>query len=393
MIEVINNMEKLNITQIRELLQTHNYLADKNVLPSEIKTGRTYKFMCMHGHLFESTVSNVFQSGKFSCPICSGRRVLKGFNDLWTTHPNIAMRLKHKEDGYKYSAGSNVKLSWVCPDCGHEKIATPNKMSAQTYFCDVCGHDASYPEKFVSNLLRQFGIHFEREQIFEWSNGKRYDFYLPQYDCIIETHGKQHYTNSDFSYLGGKTYIEEQYNDSDKLFYAKEYGKIENYIVLDCRKSEMRWIKHSLLESGLLDILCIIPDTVDWDECHTFAMSNLTKEICQMYENGVGIHALCEEFNLCRNSIITKLKQGSQIGWCSYNPKHVIEQTRQENGKRIVDTMSKPVIQIDKSDKIIAEFPSIQDAQRTLSIYHIWDCIVGKRQSAGGCKWRYKYDN
>ena len=96
---------------------------------------------------------------------------------------------------------------------------------------------------------------------------------------------------------------------------------------------------------------------------------------------------------MCRNSIITKLKQGSQIGWCSYDPECVIEQARQDNGKRIVETMSKPVIQIDKGNNVVAEFPSIQEAQRALSISHIWDCIVGRRRSAGGYKWRYKYDD
>lgn len=384
---------KISIDQIRQLLKENNYLVDKNMDVSEIKTGKKYEFICKYGHKFESLLSNAFGTGKFGCPICSGRRVLKGFNDLWTTHPDVASRLKDKEDGYKYSAGSNVKLSWICPDCGHEKITTPNKMSVQKCFCAICGHDTSYPEKFISNLLDQFGIHFEREKIFEWSNGKRYDFYLPMYNCIIETHGKQHYTNSDFSYLNGKTYIEEQYNDSDKMFYAKEYGKIVHYIILDCRKSETHWIKHSVLESSLLEILQIIPETIDWDECHKFAISNLTKLICQMYEDNTSVNELCEEFNLCHNSIISKLKQGAQIGWCSYNPKQVIEQARRENGKRIVETMSKPIIQMDKNGNIISEFPSIQGAQRILSISHIWDCIVGRRQSAGGYKWRYKYDN
>ena len=196
-----------------------------------------------------------------------------------------------------------------------------------------------------------------------------------------------------FAYLSGKTYIEEQRNDSDKMFYAKEFGKIARYIVLDCRKSETRWIKHSILESSLLEILQIIPDTIDWNECHEFAVSNLTKLICQMYANNTSVNELCEKFNLCHNSIITKLKQGSQIGWCSYNPKSVIEQTRQENGKRIIATMSKSVVQIDKDDNVVAEFPSIQEAQRALAISHIWDCIVGRRQSASGYKWRYKYED
>lgn len=381
---------KLNIKQIRELLKEQNYLTDKSINISEIKTGKKYQFTCEKGHTFESLLSNVFQSGKFGCPICSGRRVLKGFNDLWTTHPEIAKMLKNKEDGYKYTSGSNVKLSWICPDCGNERIATPNKVVIQKHLCNICNHDISYPEKFISNLLNQFCIYFEKEKIFDWSENKRYDFYIPTYNCIIETHGKQHYINGDFSYLSSRTYLEEQYNDYNKKFLAKESKEILNYIVIDCRKSEMNWIKHSVLESGLLEILQIIPETVDWDECNEFALSNLTKLICETYEKGESINSLCKIFNLSYNSIKTKLKQGSKIGWCTYNPETAIKKAHKENGIRIIKTMSKPIIQMDMKCNDIREFDSIQEAQRELNISHIWDCIVGRRNSAGGYKWRYK---
>lgn len=52
--------------------------------------------------------------------------------------------------------------------------------------------------------------------------------------------------------------------------------------------------------------------------------------------------------------------------------------------------MSKPVIQMTMEDKEIKEFPSIQEAQRQLKTYHIGDCVLGKRNSSGGYKWRYK---
>ena len=319
--------------------------------------------------------------------------MLTGFNDLWTTHPEIAAMLKNKDDGYKYNAGSNVKLSWICPDCGNERILSPNKMVINKSNCSVCNNDISYPEKFVTSLLNQAGMHFEREKIFDWSNNKRYDFYIPTHNCIIETHGKQHYSNSDFSYLGGRTCSEEQYNDDLKMSYAKEYGKITNYVVLNCKKSEMKWIKHSVLESGLLETLLIAPETIDWDECDKFASDNLTKLICEAYDNGEDIKSLCKTFNLSHNSIISKLKHGGQFGWCSYNPQDAIKNANKENGKRVIETMSKPVVQLDTENKIIKEFPSIQEAQRELSISHIWDCITGRRNSAGGYKWRYKNES
>ena len=382
---------KLKIKQIREILKEHNYLTDKEIDISEIKTGKKYSFTCEIGHNFESLLSDVFQSGKFSCPICSGRRVLKGYNDLWTTHPEIACRLKNQEDGYKYSAGSNMKLWWICPDCGNETYMSPNKVTTRKCLCNVCNSDTSYPEKIISNLLNQCCVNFEKEKIFDWSEGKRYDFYIPSYNCIIETNGKQHYTSGDFSYLGGKTFIEEQYNDYYKKFIATEYGKISNYIILDCRKSDISWIKHSIIENGLFDILYIIPDTIDWEECDRFAISNIVKLISDEYENGItNIKDLCKIFHLSRNSIREKLKQGSRLGWCSYDPQNAIKKEREENGKRVVETMSKPVIQMDVNNNDIKEFPSIQQAQRELSISHIWDCIIGKRKTAGGYKWRYK---
>jgi hypothetical protein len=148
-----------------------------------------------------------------------------------------------------------------------------------------------------------------------------------------------------------------------------------------------------VLESGLLEVLQIIPETIDWDECNEFAISNLVKMICQEYEKHMNIDKICKEFNLSRNSVIAKLKQGSQIGWCAYNPQNAIKRARKENGKRIIETMSKPVLQMEMNGNVIAEFPSIQEAQRVLSISHIWDCIVGKRKTAGGYKWRYKYED
>lgn len=61
--------------------------------------------------------------------------------------------------------------------------------------------------------------------------------------------------------------------------------------------------------------------------------------------------------------------------------------------KRVVEKMSKPVLQIDKTkNEIIAEFPSIIEVERDLGINssHISKCCLGKRNTAGGFKWKYK---
>ena len=53
-----------------------------------------------------------------SCPCCNGRHLLIGHTDLWTTHPNVAKMLVNASDGYKYTKSSEVKVDWICPECG-----------------------------------------------------------------------------------------------------------------------------------------------------------------------------------------------------------------------------------------------------------------------------------
>lgn len=83
------------------------------------------------------------------------------------------------------------------------------------------------------------------------------------------------------------------------------------------------------------------------------------------------------------------------LEWCDakYNNNYgtrlerVAEKTT--NGK-----CSKPVLQIDQlTDAIIAEFPSINEVERQLGISHISECCLGKRNTAGGFKWKYKEES
>ena len=55
---------------------------------------------------------------------------------------------------------------------------------------------------------------------------------------------------------------------------------------------------------------------------------------------------------------------------------------------------SKPVVQMDKTNKIIAEFPSLMEVNRELglNIGHIIECCRGKRNTCGGFKWKYKQE-
>ena len=44
------------------------------------------------------------------CAVCSGMQVCIGYNDIWTTNPELGKLLADPEDGYKYTQNSNKRI-------------------------------------------------------------------------------------------------------------------------------------------------------------------------------------------------------------------------------------------------------------------------------------------
>jgi hypothetical protein len=74
------------------------------------------EWICKKGHTWKANVGNRTSHG-YGCPYCSGKLVLSGYNDLETTHPEIAKEM-HLSDPTKYSFGSGKIVKWKCIE-GH----------------------------------------------------------------------------------------------------------------------------------------------------------------------------------------------------------------------------------------------------------------------------------
>ena len=78
------------------------------------KSGLRKKWICSKGHIWSSTVANrSSENRQRNCPVCSNQKVLDGFNDLQTTHPELAKEANGWDPRTKI-AGSNKKCSWIC---------------------------------------------------------------------------------------------------------------------------------------------------------------------------------------------------------------------------------------------------------------------------------------
>lgn len=74
-------------------------------------SGRKMAWKCDSGHRWQAAISSVSR-GNF-CPYCSNQKVLVGFNDLNTTHPDIAKEA-YGWDPKTIVAGSPKILQWIC---------------------------------------------------------------------------------------------------------------------------------------------------------------------------------------------------------------------------------------------------------------------------------------
>ena len=90
---------------------------------------------------YEADVNKRTGKKPTGCPYCSGRKILRGYNDLATRYPTIVEEWDYEKNIILPTAigsGSNRKVWWKCKKCGREWEATPNKRVGRNQGCPYC---------------------------------------------------------------------------------------------------------------------------------------------------------------------------------------------------------------------------------------------------------------
>ncbi len=109
--------------------------------PSQVThaSHKLLSWICSEGHSFQIAVIKRTQRGN-GCQVCSGRKVLKGVNDLATSHPEIA-REAFNWDTTEFVAGSKAIKEWVCGFGHHFQASIGNRSGLNRSGCPICsGH-------------------------------------------------------------------------------------------------------------------------------------------------------------------------------------------------------------------------------------------------------------
>jgi predicted transcriptional regulator len=305
---------------------------------------------------------------------------------MWTTNNALASLLANPEDGHKYTQSSGRKVDWICNDCGNNiKNKGIGEVNNSGLACSRCSDGRSYPERLVYSLLVDSGLDVEPQKFFSWSENKRYDFYIARYNTIIEVHGDQHYKEQRGKYGERMSYEFNRQNDKIKHRLANENG-ISHYLVIDARKSELKFIRKSIEESSLFIVLDINKQSLDWAKYNHISLTSIVKLAADLWNKGYCVKEIQNELQISDTSVTRYLKKAAEANLCDYKVR---------NGRKYTEEGNKKVIQLCLNGKFIKDWNSLKEAGVSFEDKNgreISSCIKGRAKTAHDFIWKYAKD-
>lgn len=128
-------------TQYPELARQWDYTKNIPVLPADVTTGshRLVWWKCEKGHSWRASIRS--RASGCGCPVCAGRQILVGENDLATVDPELAQEWDTTRNGkltpQDVLPGTEKKVWWVCEHGHHWRAAVSARTNRQSG-CPYC---------------------------------------------------------------------------------------------------------------------------------------------------------------------------------------------------------------------------------------------------------------
>ena len=150
-------------------------------------------WLCPMGHSYEQTVERRVRRGS-ACYYCSGHKVLKGFNDLASVNPSLAVEWHPSKNApltpYEVTAGSGKRVWWLCP-IGHEYQATIHDRNTDNTQCPICNLrvQTSFPEQATFFYVHKLYSDAINKYKPAFLGSMELDIYIPSIHTGIEFDG------------------------------------------------------------------------------------------------------------------------------------------------------------------------------------------------------------
>ena len=114
------------------------------------------------GHEWQMSIQDRTNQ-KCGCPICAGKKILTGFNDLATKYPALLsewdFEVNNKLDVYpdKIFPQSEKKVGWICSKCGNKWITRINHRTKDKSGCPKCGRKKVEESRYLHVICIETG--------------------------------------------------------------------------------------------------------------------------------------------------------------------------------------------------------------------------------------------
>lgn len=225
--------EELKTLQHENFIQnstiTHNNKYDYSLVEYKRQDKKVNIICPIHGDFLQTPDAHLRGQG---CPICAHQKRIDSRNrrnnedfiyEASTIHLN-----KYEYNNTKYY-NLLTKVNIDCPD--HGEFSQTPKAHLKGQGCPMCANERrlnffqSKGENIVEEFLINNNITYETQKMFQdckFKNILRYDFYLPEYNTLIEFDGEQHFK-----------FIPKFHKNIEMFHTFQERDKIKNKYALD----------------------------------------------------------------------------------------------------------------------------------------------------------------
>ena len=199
-----NSLKTLRPDLFKELHPTKN--GNLNLEKLNAQSTKRVWWKCDKGFNHEWQAEVGYRNNNNSgCPVCLNQKVITK-NSLAFTNPELAKQWHPSKNGnltpYDFVEGSGKKVWWKCyREQNHEWKS--RIVARKTSDCPFC--QGSNGEKKIEKVLNGLNVAFTQQKTFEgmrYKNKLRCDFYLIDFNLVIEFNGIQHY--EEIAFFGGK---------------------------------------------------------------------------------------------------------------------------------------------------------------------------------------------
>ena len=405
------------------LLKEWNYEKNGDLIPQQVTNGsnKYVWWKCSKcGHEWKAKINNRALNRR-GCPLCANRVVVKGKNDLATTHPQLAAEWHPTKNGdltpENVTYGMAEKVWWLCPQ-GHEYQATINHRSGRTN-CSICnsGRQTSFAEQAFYFYIQKIYPNAINRYTEIFDNGMELDIYIPSRRLAIEYDGVYWHKKEKKEREIIKYQLCQEHNI--KLIRIKESEEI------DCRGiADVVYHKDNLdNRNNLQDLIIFVLQQIEslrgtflgrYPDVNLERDENEIRELyrTQQFENSLEklYPNLAEEWNYKRNGNLlpSMFQAGSseRVWWkckqCGHEWKASIAHRANGTGCNVCyrkqnrggsHVEAKTIYQYSIEGKFIKKWECIATASSELKINgsNITMCAKHIRPNAGGFRWEYEY--